>query len=93
MASDNSLVRFVGVKGMREDLIYIMGKNTTRFASLDFIKPYVDPNGDKWHKIRNDTNGYKYICDFVLYGDFILKRPAGCAVLYGIKDASTFVAQ
>ena len=91
LASDGSMLRFIGVKGMREDLIYFMGNDCTQFASLGFIKMYIDPDNNKFYKLRDDTNGYSYICDFVLYGDFILKRPAGCAVLYGVPNASTLM--
>ena len=89
---DGNMLRLIGAKGMRDDVVYIMGDNVTRFASLNFIRFFTSPDGNKWHteRIESGTNaGYNWICDYTIYGDLILKRPAGCGCITGLPDPTT----
>ena len=85
---DGTMLRVVGVKSMRDDLVYFLGDDTLRFSSLNFIKVYESPDGNKWTVDRNDETGFQWICDYSIYGDLILKRPAGAAVLYNLPNPS-----
>ena len=86
---DGTMLRVVGVKSMRDDLVYFLGDDTLRFSSLNFIKVYESPDGNKWTVDRQDETGFQWICDYSIYGDLILKRPAGAAVLYNLPDPNT----
>ena len=86
MGVDGTVIDAVGVKAMPNDIVYIMGTNVLRFATLGLIKTYKDEQGNYWFKDRSDDNGYKYICDHSFYGDLILKRPAGVVGIYGLPS-------
>ena len=81
------MLRFVQVESLRDDVMYLLGDDCTQFATLNFIQQYISPDGNKWHTVRNPANGYSYICDFYVYGEFIIKRPAGTGALTGLNPA------
>ena len=83
---DNRDLIFRGIPGMRDDMIYFFGEDVFFFPTWNFIDPYVSPDGNKWYESRHDTNGYSYVTDLYLWGEFVVKRPAGCAVLFGLND-------
>ena len=92
MGVDGTIIDAVGVKAMPNDIVYVMGTNTLRFATLGLIKTYKDGQGNYWHHVRDDNKGYRYITDHSFYGDLILKRPAGVAGIYGLpSDPGTSV--
>ena len=81
---DGTILRLIGVKGMGEGEVLVRGADTTRFATLNYVQNYTSPDGNKFFVVRDDDDGYSWICDYRIYGDFIVKRPAGCAALHSL---------
>ena len=95
MGSRGTYINLMGVAGMPDDKVYILGKDTTRFASHKFIRVHQHiSTGSKWHEMRiatgnPKTDGYKNVCDFYVFGEHMLTRPAGTACIYGLPATST----
>ena len=83
--STQNALRVVGVAGMGDDFMILMGNDCMRLSTDKFIEPYVNPDNNKFFTIRTDGKSYSYLCDMRLYGDLVFKRPSGAAVLYGLK--------
>ena len=88
-APDGMQLRFVAVESLRDDVFYFLGDDCTQYATLNYIWQSVSPDGNKWFTVRHPSNGLSYICDFGIYGDFILKRPAGAGAIYGLPSPQT----
>lgn len=79
---DGLMLKFVAIESMKDDVFFLLGDDVTQYATLNYIQQSMSPDGNKWtdRRIANgnpQTDGLSYICDFKLYGDFIVKRPAG----------------
>lgn len=48
------------------------------------FKVLESPDGLKYYTIRHETNGYAYLTDLVLRGDFIYRNPASATVIHSI---------
>lgn len=79
-------MHIVGIRDLPNSIGYIVGDDPFQFATNNFIRNYPSPDGNKWHTERTatgaSTDKYQYVCDFTVYGDFILKRPAGVMGLH-----------
>ena len=81
MGNSGTALRFVSSEGMSDDLMYIIGENVFKFMSHSLIE-MIRPHRDVYTFIRQGAGGKpEYIVDAFIYGDFIVKRPSGIAVI------------
>lgn len=77
-------LKIVAVHEMDDDVIYFLDWRALKLHSNGFFRKIVDPEGKAYYTIRDDVNGYQYICDIAFYGELVVFRPSHCGVLYGI---------
>jgi hypothetical protein len=75
----------VGIQEMDDDVIMYLDMSAFKFHSNGFFKKRTAPDGKQYFEVRN-TNGYQYILDIALFGDFVLKKPGNCGIIFGIVD-------
>ena len=85
----DEVLDIIGVKSMPDDRAYFIGDDTLMFYTLNYMGTYKDPQGNRWVIERDNSYGWSFVTDFYLYGEYIVKRPAGCAALVNLKESST----
>jgi hypothetical protein len=78
-------LKLVAVHEMDDDVIYFIDWRALKLHSNGFFRKIVDPEGKGYYTVRDDVNGYQYICDIAFYGELVVFRPSHCGVLYGIS--------
>lgn len=75
---------FTGVNEMDDDIIYIMDWKGMTFYTNNYFATHKDPNGNMYYTVRG-ANGYIYLVDIFLRGEFVVTMPAGSAVIHTIS--------
>jgi hypothetical protein len=73
----------VGIHEMEDDVIYLLDWSTMKFHTNGGFRKHVDPDGNNYYTIRTE-DGYKYLCDICVFGEFIVHSPSRNGVIYGI---------
>lgn len=79
----NQELKFVGIQEMDEDIIMFLDWRAATFYSNGFFRKRKSPDGIEYFEIRA-TTGFQYIVDICLFGEFVLKRPSYCGILFGV---------
>lgn len=85
ITSVKGTLKLVGIQEMPDDKIYIVDWDSFKFCSNGGFKDNVDPDGNRYHKVRG-TTGYKYIVDMALFGELVVKAPHKSAVIHSIPN-------
>lgn len=77
-------LKIVGVHEMDDDVIFLMDWKCLKLHSNKFWRKQQSPEGLQYYTVRA-TTGYTYIVDIVFYGELVVSKPTGCAVIFGIS--------
>lgn len=77
-------LKAVGIQEIDDDVIMFIDWRALKFHSNGFFRKRMDPEGKEYYQIRG-VDGYQYIIDMYLFGDFILSRPSYCGIAYNIS--------
>jgi hypothetical protein len=80
-----NMVRCVGIQEAFDDCIYLLDPKTFTFHSKGFIRKHKSPDGLEYFVERDATNGYSYICDMCVFGEFVCNKPGNNAVIHSIS--------
>ena len=80
-------LKVVGIPEMDDDKILYMAEGSTKLHSNGGIQKIIDPDGKAYERVRDSegTGSYRYICDMVWRGQFVLHSPYKCAIVHGIS--------
>lgn len=77
----------VGIQEIDDDVIMYIDWRALKFHSNGMFRKVKDPdNGSEYYKIRGE-DGYQYILDMYLFGEFVLSRPSYCGIMHSISYA------
>jgi hypothetical protein len=77
------LLTIVCVPEMDDDMACIINPKDFKFATNGFIRQVVDPDGNKYTKIRS-TTGFVYLVDYEVHGELVCVRPGKQLVVEGL---------
>ncbi len=77
-------LKIVGVHEMDDDVIFLMDWKCLKLHSNKFWRKQTSPEGLQYYTVRA-TTGYTYIVDIVFYGELVVSKPTGCAVIHSIS--------
>lgn len=75
---------FTGVQEMDDDVIFALDLPSMKFHTDNGITAHKDPNGNEFHTVRDEDNGYYYVRDYNLYGQMVVYEPYRNGVISGI---------
>ena len=79
-------VKLVGIREMDDDWMALVNKAYMDFhVGTHVIKPMTTPDGIQYFSERN-TDGYRYITDLMLTGEFIYSNPWSGTGIFNIPD-------
>lgn len=77
-------ITVVGLPNMDTDFIAIADvEKNFGWHSNGGIRKVETPDGDKFHTVRG-TDGYKFICDYEVFGDLTAQGAGNCGVIHSI---------
>jgi len=75
----------VGIQEIDDDVIMFIDWRALKFHSNGMFRKVKHPeSGNEYYVIRGE-NGYQYIMDMYLFGEFVLNRPSYCGIMHGIN--------
>lgn len=77
-------LKLVGVHEMDDDIMYIMDWSCLKIHSNGGFRKQTSPEGLQYYTVRTE-DGYKYITDICFFGELVVSKPTGCAIIYGIN--------
>lgn len=78
------VLKVVGIQEIDDDVIMFIDWSALKFHSNGMFRKVKDPDtGSEYYKIRGE-DGYQYIVDMFLFGEFILSRPSYCGIAYNV---------
>jgi hypothetical protein len=78
----------VGVQEMDDDIIFGLDMNSFVFRTNGFIRKRTAPDGKQYYEVRDDTNGYYYILDHIVFGELEVTKPSNNFVIHSIPAYS-----
>lgn len=75
-------LKIIGVHEMPNDVCFFIDWKCLKLHSNGFFEKQTSPEGISYYTVRDNTNGYSYIVDVKFYGELIVHKPTGCAVVY-----------
>lgn len=78
-------LKIVAIQEMDDDAIFFldMRPQVMEIYTNGGFRKRIAEDGKEYFEIRN-TNGYQYLLDIAFMGDFVLKRPSYCGILFGL---------
>lgn len=86
--TDSAPMMFVTVQEMPDDLIYGLDISSLKLYTNGFIRRHRDPNGNTFTSIRDSADGFQYILDFYMFGEFVVCKPCNNIAVHSLP-AST----
>lgn len=77
-------LKLVGVHEMDDDIMYLIDWDCVKLHSNGFFRKQTSPEGLQYYTVRTE-DGYKYITDISFFGELVVSKPTGCAIVYGIN--------
>lgn len=84
IASVKGSLKFVAVQEMDDDVVMFLDMKAFKFYTNGGFKKRKSPEGQEYFEVRG-TDGYSYLVDICLFGEFVLHMPSSCAIAYGIS--------
>jgi hypothetical protein len=77
-------LKLVAINEMDDDIILLMNPASISFHTNKWFQRHQDPNGNQFFTVRDATNGFYYIVDMFMYGNFICHAPSKNAIIHSI---------
>ena len=77
-------LKAVGIQEVDDDVVMFIDWRALKFHSNGMFRKHMDPQGNEYYMLRG-TEGYQYIIDMYLFGEFILSRPSYCGIAHTIS--------
>lgn len=78
------MIKIVAMKEMDDDIMFIVDPKTFCFATNGMFRKIKSPEGLDYYTVRS-TSGYKYICDWEIYGEIFCKKPQANSIIKNIS--------
>ena len=78
------LLEFVACQEMDDDCIMLLDMSTMKFHTNGLIRRIKSPDGLEYYT-RRGVNGYVHFLDHECYGEFVLNKPQGNAIIHSIN--------
>ena len=75
----------VALQSLDDDVIMFLDWKSMKIHSNGGIVKHKDLNGDEFFTVRDENDGYMYICDLVFRGDLVVNRPCRNAIIHTIN--------
>ncbi len=85
MSVTGELLTIIGVQECNDSEIYFLDMSSMKFFTNGGFKKRVAPDGKEFYETRDGTNGYSYIVDIRVFGEFVVNKPGVNGVIFGIS--------
>lgn len=77
-------LELVAIQEMDDDKIMFLDMSAMKFYTNGGVRRRRAPDGKEFYEVRS-TSGFQYIVDHCLFGEFVVKEPKKCGIMYSIS--------
>lgn len=81
---DSEPLMIITVQEMPDDVIYGLDMSTLKLFTNGFIRRHMDPNGNTFFTLRDSANGFRYLLDYYMFGEFVVCEPCKNVAIYDL---------